>query len=61
MFFGISKKQLVIESRLNGNGIDEAVQGRNRAHRYRYPLAPAGRPPDMRNRRRNRYIDKNNR
>ena len=61
MFFGISKKQFGIESRLNDNGIDETNQGRNEAHRNRYPLAPAGRPPDMRNRRRNRYIDKDNR
>ena len=61
MFFGISKKQLETESRMNENGIVEANQGRNEAHQNRYPLAPAGRPPDMRNRRRNRYIDKDNR
>ena len=52
MFFGTSKKQLVIESRLNENGINEANEGRNADHQNRYPLAPAGRPPDLRNRRR---------
>ena len=61
MFFGISKKQIGIESRLNDHGIDEANQGRNEAHQNRYPLAPAGRPPDLRSHRRNRYIDKDNR
>ena len=46
MFFGISKKQIHISSRLNEDGIDPDNEARNADHLNRYPLAPVGRPPD---------------